>query len=178
MKTPFLIGTRVYLRPLERDDTPRIVPWINDPETTHTLVHRGPLNLQAEEDFISSITQDPNALELAIALREDDRLIGATGLQPIDWRNRHAVFGIFLAKEECGKGHGTEATALMLRHAFQTLNLHRVWLHVYEYNERGIRVYEKIGFRKEGVLRQDNFRDGRYWDTFVMGLLRDEWRPD
>jgi RimJ/RimL family protein N-acetyltransferase len=63
----------------------------------------------------------------------------------------------------------------MLRYAFEALNLNRVWLEVYEYNQRGLRCYEKLGFRKEGVQRQENYRDGRYWDTILMGLLRSEW---
>ena len=67
-----------------------------------------------------------------------------------------------------------EATGLIIRHAFQTLNFNRLWLHVFEYNARGIRVYEKLGFRIEGRLRQDTFREGRYWDTLVMGVLREE----
>jgi RimJ/RimL family protein N-acetyltransferase len=75
-----------------------------------------------------------------------------------------------------GKGHGTEATRLVLGHAFDTLNLNRVWLHVYEYNEAGLRLYQKVGFRTEGRLREDNVRDGRYRDTLVMAVLREEWR--
>src|SRR5206468_7752591 len=74
-----------------------------------------------------------------------------------------------------GKGYGTEATRLMVQYAFDTLNLNRVWLHVLEYNERGIRCYEKVGFKKEGLLRQEHFRDGRYWDTHLVAILRDEW---
>ena len=108
-------------------------------------------------------------------VRETDNLIGMTGLHHIDARNRHASFGITIGdKQLWGKGHGTKATGLMIRHAFRTLNLNRLWLHVYEYNPRAIRVYEKLGFRIEGRLRQDMFRDGRYWDTLVMGVLREE----
>jgi RimJ/RimL family protein N-acetyltransferase len=55
------------------------------------------------------------------------------------------------------------------------LNLNRVWLHVYEYSERGIRAYTRAGFQKEGVLRQDTYREGRYWDTILMGILRADW---
>ena len=67
------------------------------------------------------------------------------------------------------------ATFLLVRHAFETLNLNRVWLHVYEDNPRAVRVYEKVGFKKEGVLRQESFRHGRYWDTITMAVLREEW---
>ena len=78
-------------------------------------------------------------------------------------------------KGSWGQGYGTEATRLVVQHAFATLNLNRVWLEVYEYNPRGLRAYEKVGFRKEGVKRQDNYRAGRYWDTIVMAILREEW---
>jgi RimJ/RimL family protein N-acetyltransferase len=113
---------------------------------------------------------------LAIALRESDKLIGGTGLHDLDWTNRHSGFGIFIGdKEEWGKGYGTQATQLVIDFAFARLNLHRVWLHVYEYNERGIRAYEKVGFQKEGILRQSRYFDGKYWDTIVMSILRPEW---
>lgn len=178
MQNPFLIGPTVYLRPVERTDAPSFVAWMNDPEVTRFLVARGPINLAAEEEFIRRAGESTTDLILGIALRETDRLIGGTGLHHLDHRNRHAMFGISLGdKSTWGKGYGAEATRLMVRHAFETLNLNRVWLHVYEYNARGLRAYEKVGFKLEGRLRQDTFRDGRYWDTLVMGLLRDEWTP-
>jgi diamine N-acetyltransferase len=108
--------------------------------------------------------------------RRGDLHIGTTGLHAIDWRRRMACFGIEIGrKEEWGKGHGTEATELMVRYAFHTLNLNRVWLHVYEFNERGIRAYERVGFKHEATLRQDCYRDGRFWDVHHMGILRAEW---
>ena len=78
-------------------------------------------------------------------------------------------------KSMWGKGYGTEATRLVVRYAFEELHLNRVQLHVYEYNLRGVRVYEKVGFRREGVLRQEHMYDGRFWDTVVMAILREEW---
>jgi [ribosomal protein S5]-alanine N-acetyltransferase len=176
MQNPFLIGTRVYLRPLERADVPLLIPWINDPEVTRGLrIHR-PMNVQTEEEFIQKMYQDEHALAVGIALRETDQLVGMTGLHQMDFRNRHASFGLMIgAKDAWGRGYGTEATALLVRHAFETLNLNRVWLLVYEDNAAGIRAYEKVGFRKEGVLRQDSFHQGRYWDTFIMGVLREDW---
>ncbi len=176
MHCPFLIGSSIYLRPLEPADARTIVPWLNDPEVTRHLRRFQPMTLAAEEEFLRRVSESPTDLVLGIALRADDRLVGVTGLTGVDPRNRHAQFGIFIGdKSEWGKGHGTEATRLMVRHAFDTLNLHRVWLYVYEYNERGLRLYEKTGFRTEGRLRQDTFRDGRYWDTLVMAVLREEW---
>lgn len=176
MRNPFLVGAKVYLRPLEREDAPVIVPWLNDREVIRTLLRHRPLTLREEEAFLDKVGDSEHDLALGIALRATDALIGVTGFHHIDFRNRHCSFGIAIgAKDEWGKGHGTEATTLMVQYAFDTLNLNRVWLHVHEYNERGVRAYEKVGFKREGVLRQDCFREGKYWDTLVMGVLREEW---
>lgn len=175
MTNPFLVGARLYLRALERADAPALVPWLNDPEVTRFLRAYRPMTLRAEEEFIERAGQGDDIV-LGVVLREGDRLIGAAGLSQIDYRCRRASFGISIgARDEWGKGYGTEATRLVVGYAFETLNLNRVWLHVYEYNGRGLRAYEKVGFRREGVLRQDIFRDGRYWDTITMAILREEW---
>jgi RimJ/RimL family protein N-acetyltransferase len=177
MVNPFLVGASIYLRPLERADAPAFVTWLNDPDVARFLRAYRPMSLRAEEEFIDGIGKGED-IGLAIALRDGDRLIGGTGLHEIEQRCRRAQFGIFIGdREHWGKGYGTEATRLMVGYAFETLNLNRVWLQVYEYNSRGVRSYEKVGFRREGVLRQDTFRDGRYWDTIVMGILRQEWKP-
>jgi len=176
VKNPYLISTKVYLRPLEREDAPVVAAWFNDPEIRRMIRRQQPINLLAEEDYIAKANQSEHDLVLGIAVKETDRLIGAAGLHGIDFKNRHAMFGISIGvKEEWGRGYGTAATVLVLQHAFETLNLNRIWLHVYEDNDRGIKVYEKIGFQKEGVLRQDNYRDGRYWNTITMAMLREEW---
>jgi RimJ/RimL family protein N-acetyltransferase len=176
VNNPFLVGTNVYLRPLEREDARLVVPWVNDPEVTRTLLMYRPMTLKAEEEFIDRIANADDQVAVGIALRQGDRLIGVTGLHQIDHRSRHAAFGILIGdKSEWGKGHGTEATRLIVGYGFHTLNLHRVWLHVHAHNERGQKAYEKAGFRREGVLRQEYFREGRYWDTVVMAVLRDEW---
>jgi RimJ/RimL family protein N-acetyltransferase len=177
MKNPFLIGAKIYLRPLEREDAPLFVPWLNDAEVTRTLaLFSRPINLQAELAFLENVYKSEHEVTFGIAVKETDALIGGTGLSQIDFKNCHASFGIFIGeKSEWGKGYGTEATALVTGYAFETLNMHRVWLHVYEYNERGIRAYERVGFQREGLLRQDRYHEGRYWDTIVMGILREEW---
>ena len=178
MKNPFLVGQKIYLRPLEREDAPTLVAWFNDAEVTRNLLQHLPINLRAEEQFLDKLYQNDENIGLGIAVKETDRLIGTTGLHKMDRRARQASFGIALGvKSEWGKGYGTEATALMVRYAFETLNLNRVWLHVFEDNVRGQRCYEKVGFRREGLLRQDNFREGRYHNTVVMAILREEWNP-
>lgn len=176
MRNPFLVGEKIYLRPLERDDAPTLLPWVNDPDVIATLRMYTPKNLQDELEFIERASQSDTEIILGIALKESDKLIGSTGLHGIDWKNRHSELGIIIGdKTEWGKGYGTEATRLMVNYAFEILGMHRVWLRVYEYNHRAIRAYEKAGFVREGVLREDRYHNGRFFHTIVMGLLRSEW---
>jgi RimJ/RimL family protein N-acetyltransferase len=176
MRNPFLIGPTVYLRPLEREDAPVVQAWINDPEVTRTLRMHRPVSLRAEETILDRISQSTEDVALMIVRRDVDQPVGVTGFHKLDFKNRHAEFGIAVGdKQTWGMGLGTEATFLMVQYAFETLNLNRVALQVYEYNVRGLRAYEKVGFRQEGVLRQENYREGRYWDTILMAILRQEW---
>src|SRR5262245_56469675 len=176
MHNAYLCGDKVYLRPLEREDAPLLAAWLNDPEVTRTLLRSHPITLQAEIAYLEKVAQSQDEVTLGIVPKDSDKLIGATGLHLVDWRARHACFGVFIGvKEEWGKGHGTDATRLMVRHAFATMNLNRVWLHVVSTHEAGIRAYERAGFRREGVLRQQFYREGRFQDLLVMGVLREEW---
>jgi RimJ/RimL family protein N-acetyltransferase len=176
MLNPYLIGDLVYLRPLEREDALTIQPWFNDPEISQFLLRRRPMTLRDEEQFLERIAHSDSDIALGIVRRDVDQLIGCMGLHNFNHRNRNATFGISIGdKSAWGCGFGTEATALLMEYAFAALNLHRVTLQVFEYNERAIRTYEKLGFRKEGVMREENYCNGRYWDTIVMGLLRQDW---
>jgi RimJ/RimL family protein N-acetyltransferase len=176
MTNPFLIGDQIYLRPLERSDAAIVQPWLNDPDVTRTLRSTWPVSLRGEEDFIDAMHKSERDLVLVIMLKEPDAAIGLCGLHAIDPVNRHAEFGILIGdKSQWGKGHGGAATRLMVRHAFETLNLNRVHLHVFAHHETAQRAYEKAGFVKEGVLRQYFWREGRWHDVIAMAILRDEW---
>jgi len=176
MQNPFLIGTKIYLRPLERPDAPVLAKWINDERVTRTLQQYRPQNLQTEEAWIDGLYGGERDIVLGIATKDGDRLVGCAGLHNIDFKDRKASFGIMIGEpEEWGKGYGSEATALMIGHGFATLNLHRIWLHVYANNAHAITAYEKLGFKREGILRQDQYREGRYVDVYTMGILREEW---
>jgi RimJ/RimL family protein N-acetyltransferase len=107
---------------------------------------------------------------------EDDRLIGLIGLGGNLMPHGEAWVGIGIGERELwGKGYGTDAMRVILRYGFQELNLRRVSLGTFGYNPRAIRSYEKAGFVHEGRIRETLHRDGRRWDVFIMGILREEW---
>ena len=177
MKHPFLTGERLYLRALERADAQSILPWINDRRVISNLTIFRPMNLAAEEAFIDAVNRSETDIVFGMCDRATDSLVGVAGLQRLDQKNRHAMFGIFIGDaRNRGRGFGSEATSMVVNYAFDTLNLSRVWLHVFQNNKAGIRVYEKVGFKQEGLLREDDFRSGRYQNTVVMGVLRRERR--
>lgn len=176
MINAYHVGRKVYLRPLETADAAQLQPWVNDPEVSRYLNAFRPQRLEDEQQFVERVNAGGENLGFGVALCENDRLIGTAGLHRIDWKNRSAGFGISIGVPgEWGKGYGTEATRLVVQVAFERINMHRVWLLVYEFNERGRRCYERVGFKTEGVLRDYQFADGRYWDAHLMAILQPEW---
>ncbi len=169
----FLIGERIYLRALEKEDLEQCLEWINDPEIRHlATLEEYPFNRAKEEEWFEKVNKDKNVILFAICLN-DDKLIGNLGITLL---SGNANLGIMIGeKEYLGQGYGTEAMKLVLDYCFNTLNLHRVALGVSEFNERAIKCYEKVGFKKEGISREAVYKNGRYWNNIKMGILKQEW---
>ena len=127
--------------------------------------------------FFESRVIGTDALAMAVHIRETDRLIGTCAFSQLDADNGSALYHITIGEKDAwGHGYGTEATWLMLRHAFETLVLHRIALYVFEFNERAIRAYKRCGFVVEGRSRESIWRDGRWWDEMAMSVLESDWR--
>lgn len=170
-----LMGEKIRLRAIERSDIPIFVRWFNDPELLRYLAMYVPMSQAAEEQWFESVLKDESQHVFVIETA-DGTPIGNLGLFGIDWKNRCAGCGIGIGeKEYWSQGYGSDALRILLRFAFADMNLHRVYLKVYDFNQRAIRCYEKLGFRHEGRLRQAHYTSGRYVDELVMGILRPEW---
>ena len=173
-----IYGNRVRLRAIERQDIPTFVRWFNDPEVRQYILMFAPMSTAQEERWFESLQDRRDEFLFAIEAHAGDEWIhiGNTGLHNIDWKERSAIFGIVLGeKDYWGRGYGTDATRAMLGFAFETLNLHRVELEVFDFNPRAIRCYEKAGFRREGTRRESHFFDGRYHDAHLMSILQQEF---
>lgn len=122
-------------------------------------------------------TTNSNNFSFFILARPDDRLIGFVDLMEVRWADGDAWLGIAIGeRQDWGRAYGADALRLVLRYAFDELNLHRVTLEVLGYNRRAIRAYEKVGFQIEGCERGMVFRDRERVDIYSMGILRSEWR--
>ena len=176
-----IVGERVRLRPIEREDLPRFVEWFSDPEVRRYLSMVLPFSLAQEERWFEALLDRLEERTLVALTIEtlDGVHIGNIGLHNIDWKDRHAELGIAIGeKEYWGRGYGTDAIHTILRVAFHDMNLHRVFLRVHADNARGIRCYQKVGFQMEGTLRESVFQQGAYHDMLVMGILTTEFQAD
>ena len=175
MRNPCLVGTKVYLRPLEEADAAESHVWLNDPDVRRTLAVRGVPHTEASSRAWLRALDPRRDQVFAIVTNEGRLYVGNCGLHDIDPVDRHATLGIVIGrKDRWGQGFGTETVRLLCRHAFDDLNLHKVCLSCYATNERGLRLYARAGFTPEGRRREQVFIDGRWVDEIVLGLLRDE----
>ena len=174
-----IYGERIRFRAPERADIPLFVRWLNDPEVIEGLLIALPLSHADEEGwFDGMLKRDQTEHPLTIEVRQGDLWItvGNCGFHNIDWRCRSCEVGIVIGeKAYWNLGYGTESMALVLKHGFQTLNMNRIALDVYEPNHRAIRAYEKAGFVLEGRKRQGMYKNGRFFDILQMSVLRKDW---
>ena len=180
-----IIGERVRFRGVERSDIPRFVTWLNDPEVFQGLLVHYPISQADEEGWFERMLGRPvDERVMGIEVQETAsdgigdswNLIGTCAFDHIDWRLHAAEFGIMIGeKTYWNRGYGSEAVRLLVSHGFNTLNLNRIFLHVFETNPRAIRSYEKAGFTLEVRERQAEFQNGKYIDVLLMSILKAEF---
>jgi RimJ/RimL family protein N-acetyltransferase len=174
-----LEGELVRLRALEPDDLERCYRWLNDGEVTRFIeTGRYPLSMAQERDWLDNAMKNGASFSsLLLAIETKDGVhIGNAGLHQASPEHRRAYLGIAIGeKEYWSKGYGTDTVRTLLRFAFQQMNLNRVELGTFDFNERAQACYRKCGFVEEGRRREDRYIDGRYCDLLIMGILRREW---
>ncbi|MFM1651774.1 GNAT family N-acetyltransferase [Brevibacillus sp. B_LB10_24] len=171
-------SSRVWFRKMTADDAELYHRWRNDLEVMRSTSPALDIyHFEATRDFVQHvILGSDSAKSYIIHARESDQPIGITSLVNIDYKNRNAECIIDIGeKEYWGRGYGTESLRLLLDYAFRELNLHRVSLRVFSFNQNAIKLYEKIGFKHEGRARQALFRDGTWHDIVHMGILQSEY---
>jgi len=180
MTLPNLLrGSRVRLAALTPDDLPVIARWYEDAEFMRLYDARAAVpKTKAELDqWLEDLHKSKEIVGFAIRPVDRDDLIGTLELDDILWP--HGVCGLAIAigdRANWGKGYGYEAAQLALAFAFDELNMHRVQVTVFTYNERSLALFEKLGFQREGVYREFLRRDGQRYDMILYGILDREWR--
>jgi len=168
-----IIGNKVILRALKRSDVLKILEWRNDSEISYLTGTVYPISEIEHEKWIEKKIQDQNNKILAIDDLEKKKFIGIIGSKNTDFINRNTELYIYIGeKEYWGKGYGTDATTTFVKYCFDQLNLHRVYLYVFAYNERAIHSYKKVGFVTEGLLKDSVYKAGSYHDKILMAIVK------
>lgn len=177
---PRIVGESVYLREYRIEDLEEIHRWRTlDEICWWTAAYVWPESLEETQAFVEAQTHntDPANRKFVICRKQDNSYVGHIGYEHLDLRKRSTELGIVIGKpDSLSQGIGTEAIGLFLKVCFEELCLHRVGLRVLRSNPRGIRCYEKCGFREEGVIRDWHYSRGSWHDLILMGVLDEEYR--
>ncbi len=166
---------KIEIRKFERADIPRKVEWINNPENNQFLHYDIPICIEKTAKWFDSHIGDENRYDGVIIV--DNVPVGTIGLLSIDKKNKKAEFYIAMGEVAYkGKGIAREASKQMLKYGFTVLELNRIYLFTETENIVAQRLFEKIGFVQEGLLRKDIISHNRYVDRFIYGLLKEKWQ--
>ncbi|MDT3687779.1 MAG: GNAT family protein [Pseudorhodoplanes sp.] len=173
----FLVGDRVKLRGLRREDMQLYQRWLDNPDVTAFMESGWKPASEGDLDELYRIsTEAQDTVAFAVIDKKTGNPVGCCGLYVIQWICRRADFRIIIGVPEAwNKGLGGEAAQLTIAYGFDKLNLETIYLGVNTANERAIRSYEKAGFVREGIRRKLIYRNGRYYDALMMSILREEY---
>ncbi|MDV2682805.1 GNAT family protein [Alkalihalophilus lindianensis] len=169
-------GESVYLRTIKKKDLESLYQAIQDEEIRYMTGTRSAFSMEQLSEYYQRIMSDETRYDFSICLTGTEELIGDLSILEIDEENKKAGFRIALHHtNHFNKGYGTEALQLALQFAFDTLNLNRLQLEVFSHNVRGIKSYEKAGFKTEGIIRESLYINNHYSDEMIMGILKKEY---
>lgn len=168
-------GEKVCLRAYREEDIPKATSFVNDEELKKLLVTNipFPMTLWEEEEWVKSQKSSQNgSYNFAIEDIETKKYIGGCGIQEVNWLSRVATVGIMIGdKEYWGKGYGTDAMKVLMNFIFNNMNIRKIRLSTFSFNMRARKSYEKCGFEVEGILKDEIFKDGKYYDEIIMSAF-------
>lgn len=169
-------GHLVRLRAFERGDADANHAFVNDYETLRGMLSGIPFPASMEDEYRwleQQTSYSRGEYQFAVEDFEGD-LVGRCGIIRLDWKNRVAELGIMIGTPYRRRGYASEAMALLCDFCFREMNLHKLKVSVFDFNEGAIRCYEKNGFVREGVLRGEMWRDGAYRDVVLLARFSTE----
>jgi len=177
MDRPFLIGDKVYLRPLDLNDVnQKYLNWVNDEDVIRNLAITTPSTLEQLESFVKSILDSSNFYFFAIIEKNTNLHIGNVKVGPINWTNRTSNYGLMLGeKSSWGKGYAQDAFKLIFKYSFETLNLHKLWDVAKSSNIPSIKSLERAGVKIEATLKEHSFKGGKYEDAVIVSITAHEY---
>jgi RimJ/RimL family protein N-acetyltransferase len=176
-----LKSERLTLEPISEADVDHILTWVNNPSIIGNIATLSGEHFTRDEELAYIRRMRESKDDQVFSILVNGRYIGQAGVHQIYQRSRTGRIAIVIASaDDMGKGYGSEAIKRLLDHAFSPtgMNLHKIWLLVFEGNKRSRRTYERVGFIKEGVLRKEYYHEGIHHNMVRMSILSEEWRTE
>lgn len=174
---PTIKGDKVTLRRPQPDEAKTMTTWLEDMEVNQYLSITHPLSEKQEEEWLEGQARDPNSIFWAVEF--EDRLVGVTSIERIDWANQHGTTGTVIGdKSVWGQGLGTELMGLRANYAFTQTTLRKLKSGYLADNVGSAKAQERAGYQIVGRQRQEYFRGGHWIDHVVTELLREDWQEN
>lgn len=162
-------GNNINIIALNKESMPLILKWANDPEIKRNIGTIYPISEYEHEIWIKNRAMDSTNKLYLIQHKDDKSIIGIIGNKSTDFINRNTEIYLYIGEKEYrSRGLGKEIINTYTEFLFNQLNMHKVYLRVFEYNSIAFKCYEKIGYKQEGILKEAVFRDGRYHDVIIF----------
>ena len=174
-----LIGEKVSLHAIEKNDLEILLNWRNNPGFRKYFREYRELNMDQQELWYKNkVLNDPTVIMFSIKNNKTGELLGCCGFVYINWIHRNADLSLYIGWEDKyidDKGYASESCKLLLEYGFNQLSLNKVWTEIYEFDNKKLSLYQDFGFNQDGLLRKNYWYDGKWWDSRILSILRDEF---
>jgi len=164
--------SRVLLRPLKLQDIKHVMKWINDPDVVKNFQNFKGFTKKEELKFLTKLIKSKSDFVFSVFRLSDGDYIGQCSINQINHQNKLGRFSVFITKENWGRGYAEEAIKLLISRAFNEIKLHKIWGVCWATNKKAWHIYQKLGFKKEGLLKDEYYWRGRYHDLIRMAVVK------
>lgn len=174
-----LTGNKIYLRAVQEEDLAQLMEWRNLPNYRQYFREYRELNMQMQKQWFQTVVlNDKNTIMFSICDKQTNALWGCCGLCSINWIHGFAELSLYIGYQETyidENGYAYDSCQVLFDYAFGELNLNKIWAEIYEFDYPKKNLYDSLGFHQDGLLREHYFYHGKYWDSLVLSLLREEF---
>lgn len=172
-------GNKVYLTAIEEEDLEQLRNWRNLPDyRKHFREYREISRTMQKNWFEHIVNGDNTTIMFAIRMTDTNELAGCCGLCYINWVHRHSDLSLYIGKDRAyidGEGIAEESCRLLFEYGFNELGLNKIWTEIYEFDDKKYDLYKKLGFNEDGFLRKQYFYEGKWWGSYLLSLLSEEY---
>jgi diamine N-acetyltransferase len=168
------MNQELRIEPLCVEHLDFVMQWVNDPDVTFYFADLG-RKITREEEARYLVSLIDSKSDIIYSLFEEETYVGQIGISKIYWPAKNGRIGMMLCKAAWGRGLGMEAARLIIDASFRVHGLHKLWVIIRSDNAKGLHMWDKLGFRREGLLREEYFVNDGYHDMVRYGLLETDY---